>query len=172
VGEIRDEETASIALRAAQTGHLVLATIHCETSASAIVRLLDLGVSPILMSTGLSVIISQRLVRRLCDKCKVPAKLGSAQVEMLRRKKLDHRKICEAKGCPDCRQYGYLGRVGVCDIMVFDDRMKTQIAKNDLLMTELKDQGDEQAKAKLRKRAFRLVLGGVTSSKEIKRVFG
>ena len=71
VGEIRDEETASIALRAAQTGHLVLATIHSNSNASTLVRLLDLGVSPIIMSSGLNLVISQRLLRCLCKECKV-----------------------------------------------------------------------------------------------------
>ena len=73
VGEIRDEETAEIALRAAQTGHLVLATIHCDSNATALVRLLDLGVSPLLMSSGLTLLLSQRLMRKLCSDCKKPA---------------------------------------------------------------------------------------------------
>ncbi|MCK4753545.1 MAG: type II/IV secretion system protein, partial [Planctomycetes bacterium] len=80
VGEIRDEETAGIALQAAQTGHLVLATIHSNSAASALIRLLDLGITPLLMSSGLELIVAQRLVRRLCEYCKIPAELTQNQI--------------------------------------------------------------------------------------------
>ena len=75
VGEIRDDETAQIALRASQTGHLVLATIHCDSNRASLVRLTDLGVSPLLLSSGLSLLVSQRLLRLLCERCKTPAQL-------------------------------------------------------------------------------------------------
>ena len=90
VGEIRDEETASIALRAAQTGHLVLATLHCESNAAAIVRLMDLGVSTSMLSMGLSLLISQRLLRRLCPLCKKPADQSSPILAKLRRDEPRH----------------------------------------------------------------------------------
>ena len=90
VGEIRDEETAEIALRAAQTGHLVLATLHCESNATAIIRLLDLGISPLLLSAGLNLLVSQRLLRCLCERCKRPAQLSDSQIDGFRKKGIDH----------------------------------------------------------------------------------
>ena len=80
VGEIRDEDTAATALRAAQTGHLVLATVHCDTNAAALVRLMDLDVSPLLLASGLNLMCSQRLLRKLCENCKVPAKMSQNQM--------------------------------------------------------------------------------------------
>jgi len=99
VGEIRDEETASIALRSAQTGHLVLATLHCDSNASAIVRLLDLGVSPLMIAEGISSIVSQRLLRLLCKHCKVPAQLSKNKIIELHKQKINHTSICQTQGC-------------------------------------------------------------------------
>ncbi len=104
VGEIRDEETAEIALRAAQTGHLVLATIHCESNATALIRLLDLGVSPMLMSSGLSLLVSQRLMRKLCNACKKPAQLSPAMIQDFRQKGINTKNIFEAGGCEHVRR--------------------------------------------------------------------
>ncbi|MFC1677555.1 GspE/PulE family protein [Planctomycetota bacterium] len=172
VGEIRDEETASIALRASQTGHLVMATIHCNDNASAMVRLLDLDVTPIMMSSGLSLIIAQRLLRKLCDNCKLPARLSEKQIENFRRKKINYKNICRPVGCGQCENTGFLGRVAVCDILTIDDDLKAKIADGNLSVSELKINGNKDGAAKLRKEGMKLVLTGVTSFDEVKRVIG
>ena len=172
VGEIRDEETAAIALRAAQTGHLVVATIHCYSNASALVRLLDLGVAPVLMSSGLSLLISQRLLRQLCSNCKKPAQLTQSQIEDFRRRRIDHKNIFRANGCNKCRGTGYRGRMAIFDIMNIDDELKARIADSDLSIANLRKDGDKVGISNLRKQGLKLILSGITSLKELKRVVG
>lgn len=172
VGEIRDSETASIALQAAQTGHLVLATVHSNSNASSLIRLLDLGVSPLLLTSGLSVMISQRLVRCLCDDCKRPASLNDTQIVELKKKKINYKNIYEAAGCTICGGTGYKGRTAVCDIMELDDEMKANIANNEVLVSELRKDGDKKDISKLYKQGMRKVLSGITSFRELKRVVG
>ena len=130
VGEIRDEETAEIALRAAQTGHLVLATIHCQSNAAALIRLLDLGVSPLLLSSGLSLLISQRLVRRLCEHCKRPAKLTEGLIQEFQIKHIEYTNMFDAVGCRRCSGTGYFGRMAVLDLLPVTDELQADIADN------------------------------------------
>lgn len=172
VGEIRDEETAAIALRASQTGHLVLATIHSDTNASALIRLLDLGVSPLLLSSGLSLIATQRLLRRLCSKCKIPAELSQSQIHNFAKKGINYRNIFQADGCKKCRQTGYYGRIAVFDFLVLDDKLKAQIANNKLPVDQLRKEGDKRGKSNLWKQGLKTAVSGITSFEEIKRVIG
>jgi general secretion pathway protein E len=172
VGEIRDEETAAIALRAAQTGHLVLATIHSDSNASALVRLLDLKVTPLLLSSGLDILVSQRLVRRLCSHCKVPAELTPSQLHDFRKKGINYRNIFKAKGCERCRETGYYGRIAIFDILNLDNELKSDIANNKLSITQLKTEGDKKGRSNLRKQGLKAVVSGITSLDELKRVIG
>lgn len=172
VGEIRDEETASIALRASQTGHLVLATIHSDSNASALIRLLDLGVSALLISSGINLAISQRLLRLLCDECKVPASLTKTQIADFVKMKVDYRNIFQAKGCEHCRGTGYYGRTGIFDILVFDEKLKNDIANNTISITNLKQQGEHKGRSNLQKHGLQKVVMGLTSLEELKRVLG
>jgi len=172
VGEIRDEETAEIALRASQTGHLVLATIHSYSNESAMVRLLDLGVTEVLLSSGLDLVISQRLLRRLCSDCKKPAQLTKNQIADFRRKKIDYKHLFRAEGCELCHGTGYRGRTAIFDILVVDNELKASIVSSDSWITELRKAGDEQGKSNLRKQGLKMVLSGVTSLEELKRVIG
>ncbi len=172
VGEIRDEETAEIALRAAQTGHLVLATIHCDSNATAIVRLLDLGVSPLLLSSGLSLLASQRLLRLLCEHCKRPARLPQALIQDFQTKGINYSNMCEAVGCKYCAGTGYRGRIAILDPLVITDQLRVDIAKNQALITELKTEGARKDKSNLRREALRKVISGITSLQELKRVIG
>ena len=172
VGEIRDEETAEIALRAAQTGHLVTATIHCESNATAIIRLLDLGVSPLLLSAGLNLLVSQRLVRRLCDQCKAPAHLSDSQIGGLRKNGIDHKQVFEAVGCKDCEDTGYSGRTAILDLMVVDTALRNEIAKSGSLVERMRTRESQKGLAELRKAGLKKVVAGVTSLSEIKRVVG
>ena len=172
VGEIRDEETAEIALRAAQTGHLVTATIHCESNATAIIRLLDLGVSPLLLSAGLNLLVSQRLVRHLCERCKAPAKLSDSQIAGLQKKGIESKEVYEAVGCKHCDGTGYWGRTAILDLMVVDDALRNEIARNQSLIGRLRAQESQKGLAELRKAGLKKVVAGVTSLDEIKRVVG
>jgi type II secretory ATPase GspE/PulE/Tfp pilus assembly ATPase PilB-like protein len=172
VGEIRDEETASIALRASQTGHLVLATIHSYSNASALCRLIDLSVSPMLISSGLNLLVSQRLVRKLCEYCRQPAKLRPEQIESFRNKNIDCSNIYTAGGCDLCNSTGYKGRTAISDIIVIDTKLKESIANNKLPIEEMKTEGNKRGISNLRKEGLRKVLSGITSLEELQRVIG
>ncbi len=172
VGEIRDEETALIALQAAQTGHLVLATVHSNSTASSLIRLIDLGVTTLMLATGLNLIVSQRLVRRLCKYCKAPAKLSRSQIKDFERRKINYANIYEAVGCENCFQTGYLGRVGIYDILTLDDDLKDKITNNTLPVTQLRKDGDVRGKSNLQKQGLLKVVTGVTSLEELARVVG
>jgi type II secretory ATPase GspE/PulE/Tfp pilus assembly ATPase PilB-like protein len=172
VGEIRDEETAQIALRAAQTGHLVLATIHSICNASTVVRLMDLGVTPAMMSTGLSILISQRLVRNLCEDCKIPAQLSPRQVNDFRKLQVDCSNMYQPGGCEECYYTGYKGRSGIYDLLVIDDKVKNNILNNDVALSQLRREGEKKGKGNLRKQGLRKVVLGETSIQELARVLG
>ena len=172
VGEIRDNETATIALSAAQTGHLVLATVHCQSNAAAIVRLMDLGVSPVMMASGLNVIICQRLLRQLCGSCKVPAELSPGQINDFRRKNINYQNICQARGCSECGETGYRDRIAVCDVLVLNETVKAAIANSNTFLPELRSQGNKKGQSNLYKQALKQVVSGITSLEELKRVIG
>jgi len=172
VGEIRDEETAEIALRAAQTGHLVLATIHCDSNATALIRLLDLGVSPILMSTGLNLLVTQRLMRRLCPWCKKSANLGAVVSQKLQRQGIDPDIVCEPAGCAQCGETGYYGRTAICDLLVITQELRADIAHNPEIVTKLRSDGEKSGRSNLRREAIARVILGITSLEELKRVVG
>lgn len=172
VGEIRDEETAEIALRASQTGHLVLATIHCDSNATALVRLLDLGISPLLLSSGLSLLHSQRLLRRLCTYCKQPAQLSQHLINKFQSKGIEYTNIFEATGCRRCEDTGYSGRTAVCDLLVITDRLKADIANSKISIAELRTEEHKKDKSHMRKEGLKKVAAGITSLEELKRVVG
>lgn len=125
IGEIRDEETAQIGVRASLTGHLVLATLHAVDSINAVSRLKDLGVSPVLISSTLNCILSQRLVRKLCD-CREAREVLSEEREKYGIK-VD--RVYEPKGCEKCEGTGYRGRIAVIEVLVFDEEVKELVAK-------------------------------------------
>jgi type II secretory ATPase GspE/PulE/Tfp pilus assembly ATPase PilB-like protein len=170
VGEIRDAETASVALSASQTGHLVLATLHSSSNAGTIVRLMDLGVKPLLISSAVDLIISQRLVRKLCPRCNAVAELTETQVARFQQSKIDMSKILQAKGCEYCNNTGYKGRIGIFDMMIIDDAVRAQILSESFSVSNFKNIGDENYKTNLRKQALKLAISGVTSLAEVKRV--
>jgi general secretion pathway protein E len=172
VGEIRDEETAEIALRAAQTGHLVLATVHCDSNAGALIRLLDLGISPILLSSGLNLLVSQRLLRVLCDRCKKPAKLTAGLIEEFEKKHVNHAGMFEPVGCKHCGGTGYYGRTAIGDILIVTDEIRADIANNEALITQLRTDGKRKDRTNLRRQGLKKVALGITSLEELKRVVG
>ncbi|MBN1764752.1 MAG: type II/IV secretion system protein [Sedimentisphaerales bacterium] len=170
VGEIRDEETATIALQASQTGHLVFATLHSNSNRSALVRLIDLGIKPMLLASGLDVIISQRLIRRLCPVCKRSANLSDTQITRLQSKGLDPSAVMEPRGCKECGWTGYRGRTGIFDVTVLDDTIKSQLLSSNLSLSEFRTDGKGLGRNNMEKQGIRLALAGITSLKEVKRV--
>ena len=172
VGEIRDEETAEIALRAAQTGHLVLATIHSDSNATALIRLLDLGVSPMLLSSGLNLLLSQRLVRKLCKHCKKPVELSAIAAQGYRQNGIDPENLFQPGRCEQCGGTGYYGRMAVCDLLVITDHLRAEIANNESIAAKLRSQADKKGRTTMTSEAMRLVNAGITSLEELKRVVG
>jgi type IV pilus assembly protein PilB len=130
VGEIRDEDTASMALRAAMTGHQVFSTLHTNSAIGAIPRLLDIGVKPDILSGNLIGIIAQRLARKLCLKCRESFSMGSLERSLLGLKATDRQQsIYRSKGCPDCDNMGYKGRLALIEILTFDRDMDEVLAR-------------------------------------------
>jgi len=170
VGEIRDEETAMIALQASQTGHLVIATLHSNSNVSSLVRLLDLGIKPLLLSSALSVVISQRLVRRLCQHCKTRQQLTPQQIEHFRKRGLNPDNIFRPKGCRHCGGTGYRGRAAIFDILVMDEVVRNSIFSGKLSVGDLKKWGDEKGRSTLQKEGMKKVFAGLTTVAEVKRV--
>ena len=125
VGEIRDSETAQIAVQASLTGHLVLSTLHTNSAVGAIIRLQDMGIEPFLLSSTLLGVISQRLVRSLCPKCKTPISLGEEELVNYGINTTD--TVYQAKGCSDCLQTGYKGRSGIYEMIEIDDALAGMI---------------------------------------------
>ena len=165
VGEIRDGETATIAMRAAITGHLVLSTIHTSSAAAAIDRLLDIGVEPYLIAGAVRGIISQRLVRRICPHCR--ERYSATREEKLLLGLDENREFTfyRGKGCPDCFHTGYRGRIGVFETLIFDRRIRTAITSGQDRQ-KIQDLLSSADFVSLPDNCRRLVLEGVTSVEE------
>ncbi|MEI6070296.1 MAG: ATPase, T2SS/T4P/T4SS family [Verrucomicrobiae bacterium] len=168
IGEIRDLETASIATNASLTGHLVLSTLHTNDAPSAIARLVDIGVKPFLVSTSVRAIVAQRLVRRLCPKCKVPAELTEYEMHMLHLDagQLTDSHIMRPVGCDLCRGKGYKGRMGIFEIFIVDDEVRNMI-NNNASTIALRQRAKELGMRTLREDGLRKVLAGMTTAEEV-----
>ncbi|UCH21754.1 MAG: type II secretion system ATPase GspE [Deltaproteobacteria bacterium] len=171
VGEIRDKETAEIAVQSALTGHLVFSTLHTNDSASAITRLVDIGVEPFLISSSVIAVAAQRLVRVLCNQCKQPYIPDRLALETLGIKAEPSKigKIYKAKGCESCFQTGYKGRIGIFEIMVLDDSIKSLILKT-FDSNRIKKEALNQKMVTLRRDGIHKVLDGKTTIEEVLRV--
>ena len=170
IGEIRDQETAEIALQAAQTGHQVFATLHSSSNAAALVRLIDLGIKPLLLVSALDMVISQRLIKKLCPKCKTDASLTDSQIESLSGKNISPGKIKAPAGCPECGNTGYYGRTGVFDIMLLDDEIRDQLLEGKISVSKFKQFGDDSCRTNMQKNAMALAINGGTDLREVKRL--
>jgi len=124
LGEIRDEETAQMAVRAAITGHLVLSTLHTNDAATAIPRLLDLKVDRFLLSSALSAVLAQRLVRKNCRHCIEVYELNQVEKDLFRQYGIEKSEGMRGKGCPKCHGNGFIGRVSICEVLEIDNRIK------------------------------------------------
>lgn len=171
IGEIRDEETARIAMQSALTGHLVLSTLHTNDAITAIPRMLDLGISPSVLADALAGIISQRLLRRLCDKCKEPVTQPLNQEESLFKKASRIKPRARAIGCIDCGYTGYSGRIPVTDIIEITPPIIQAIIAGATNLESLREACGSQFKPISTSAAKRIISGDTTAS-EAARVIG
>ncbi len=167
IGEIRDFETVDIAIKSALTGHLVLSTLHTTTTCGSVVRLVNMGVEPFLISSSLIAIVAQRLISELCPKCKEVYKPNKALVDRLRIGA--DKSFYKAKGCSQCLNSGYSGRIGICEILTMTPSIKDMILKK-ARENEIKAAARKQGMRTLREDGILKVIHGVTSLEEILRV--
>lgn len=168
LGEIRDKETAQIAINASLTGHLVLSTLHTNDAPGAVARLVDIGVPPFLVSSAVRAVMAQRLVRRLCGNCKQPTELSEYEARSLN---LDPVQLSKATpmrpvGCEKCRGKGFRGRLGIFEIMVADDELRQMINHNATTL-QLRHRTRELGMRTLREDGIRKVLAGMTTAEEV-----
>ena len=168
IGEIRDLETASIAINASLTGHLVLSTLHTNDAPGAIARLTDIGIKPFLVSSSVRAVLAQRLVRRLCSQCKEPGELTVYEARGLR---IDAKQIAEGavrkpSGCESCRGKGFKGRLGIFELFTIDDEVRHMII-NDATTLQLRGRARELGMRTLREDGVRKVLAGLTTAEEV-----
>jgi general secretion pathway protein E len=168
IGEIRDLETAEIAVQASLTGHLVISTLHTNTASGAITRMEDMGIEPFLLSSSLLAVISQRLVRTLCGTCKIDYTPDDTEKEMLGLSKDDTRTIYHPKGCDKCNFTGYRGRIGIHELLAVDEAVREHIHNG---------QGEQAIEKYVRQHAPGIrddgigkVLAGITTLEEVLRV--
>lgn len=169
VGEIRDNETAEIAIRAAITGHLVLSTIHTNDAPSAVIRLVDMGIEPYLVSTSISGVISQRLVRKICPYCSKRYEASDYEKSILGVNKEDSLFLKKGEGCLHCGNTGYIGRRGVFEIMEINRDVREQILKN-RNTDELRDLCIRNGMKTLKTECVDLVKRGITTIDEMVKI--
>jgi type IV pilus assembly protein PilB len=168
IGEIRDVETANIAINASLTGHLVFSTLHTNDAPSAIARLADIGVKPFLIASALRSVLAQRLVRKLCPICKTPSELTDKEIRAL---SLDVSRVTDATifgpaGCDKCRGNGFKGRMGIFELFLIDDEVR-QMINTGLTTTQLRRRARELGMRTLREDGIRKVLSGLTCGSEV-----
>ena len=169
IGEIRDTETAGIAVQASITGHLVVSTLHTNSAAGSVTRLIDMGIEPYLIADSVVGIIAQRLVRRLCPECKKPHEATEEEKEQLAVPADQPLTIYEPCGCPKCDQTGYKGRIGVYEILEMSQKLKSIIVKGGGA-EDIKEQALKEGMHTLHMSASKYVVEGITSYHEMMRV--
>lgn len=171
IGEIRDGETADIAIQASLTGHLVLSTLHTNDAPSAITRLVDMGVQPYLLSSSVCGVLAQRLVRRICPDCKTTYVPLDRELQDLglKREMLKNGKICKGTGCGSCFNTGYKGRQGIYELMSVNNEIKKQIVRSPDAV-ELRRIALETGMISILTHGAELVLAGLTTVSEVLRV--
>ena len=169
IGEIRDSETAEIAVRAAITGHLVLSTIHTNDAASAVIRLTDMGIEPYLVSTSIAGVVSQRLVRKICPYCKKDYKATDYEKKLLGEDYSKHITLYRGKGCALCGSSGYIGRQGVYEIMEITREHREYIVRNKTT-DEIRDLSLKTGMETIKMSCKKLVLKGITTLDELVKI--
>ena len=168
VGEIRDIETAEIAMKAAMTGHLVFSTLHTNDSPATVSRMVDIGVPAYILASSLTMVLSQRLARRLCPKCKIPAQYDRQTLlsSGFRENELEDLKLFKAKGCPDCNGLGYRGRVGFFELMEVTEEVARAI-QAEVSEEQLRKVAIQEGMFTLREAGLQKAKEGVTSLEEV-----
>jgi len=169
IGEIRDNETARIAVQAALTGHLVLSTLHTNDAACSITRLVDIGIEPYLIAASLNGVLAQRLVRKICPKCREIYQLSEHVAKYVERAGVDPGKIYHGAGCDDCRGSGYLGRVGIYELLIIDEQFRDMINK-DSSVNNMRRSFHESDRRSLFDDGILKVKQGLTTMEEVLRV--
>ena len=171
VGEIRDQETADIAIRAALTGHLVFSTLHTNDAAGAVNRLVDMGIEPFLVASSVEALTAQRLIRRLCPHCKRPWKVDKPFLQNIGFpiETLKDGTICEPVGCEACHGTGYSGRTGIYEILTVTDEIRQMVVERKT-SGEIKEYAVAHGMHTLRMDGWRKVLAGITTLEEVLRV--
>jgi general secretion pathway protein E len=171
VGEVRDEETARVAMQAAMTGHLVFSTVHAKDTIAAVFRLLDLKVEPYLVANSLDLVLAQRLVRVLCEHCKSPIKVAPGQATRLGRFLENKTEIFASTGCPKCIRTGFRGRRAIYELLEFNDELRDVVLREPTIaaMKRVIEQGLFTTLAQF---GWRLVASGHTTLDEVDRVAG
>ena len=169
VGEIRDGETADIAIKAALTGELVLSTLHTNDAASAVTRLVDMGVEPFLIASSVILIAAQRLCRRVCPNCKEPVDVPRATLDKIGLKVGRGSKFYRGKGCAKCNQTGYYGRMGTLEVLTMDDALREMIIKG-ATSAQIKDYARTCGMKTLRENGLEKFIRGETTLEEILRM--
>src|SRR5206468_564708 len=168
IGEIRDMETATIAINASLTGHLVFSTLHTNDAPSAVTRLIDIGVKPFLVASSTRALLAQRLVRKVCKRCAEPYMPSEAELRALSidPKELTEAKFRRGKGCGECSKTGYRGRFGIFEMFVIDDEARKLIYEK-VPSSVLRTRAREMGIRTLREDGARKVLAGMTTPEEV-----
>ncbi|HQY88390.1 MAG TPA: ATPase, T2SS/T4P/T4SS family [Tepidisphaeraceae bacterium] len=169
LGEIRDAETARIAVQAALTGHLVLSTLHTNDAPSSVTRLINIGVEPYLISAALNAVLAQRLVRKVCQHCRQLVKPSVEMAEFLQLQGFRENEIWKGVGCDKCRKTGFSGRLGIYEMMVIDDQLRDMITRNPDV-NQLRKVCRERGLVSLREDGFDKARAGLTTIDEVLRV--
>lgn len=172
VGEIRDSETAEIAIHSALTGHLVFSTLHTNDSAGAVARLLEMGIEPFLIASSFEGVLAQRLVRKICSECKETYEPPVALRDWLVEEEFmdpEQKVLYRGRGCDECRNTGYSGRSGIFEILPMDDVIRELVLRR-ASAQQLKEVGRERGVRTLREDAWRKVVMGITTTDEVERV--
>lgn len=172
VGEIRDLDTAQIAIRASLTGHLVLSTLHTNDAASAVTRLIDMGIEPFLIASSVIGVLAQRLVRVICSNCKEEVAIDKCTPSDILKSGVSGSKlerVYHGKGCLFCKHTGYKGRIGIFELMPMDDNLRALVTENRPLV-EIKNAAKQNGMKTLRQDGYNKVAEGITTLEEVARV--
>jgi len=169
IGEIRDNETARIAVQAALTGHLVLSTLHTNDAASSITRLVNIGIDPYLIAASLNAVLAQRLVRKICPKCKERYEIPEHMLKYVQHAGINPDELYHGAGCETCRNSGYLGRIGIYEFLVIDDTFRDVINK-DPSVSNMRKAFHESGRSSLFDDGMLKVKRGLTTVEEVLRV--
>jgi type IV pilus assembly protein PilB len=170
VGEVRDFETAEVAIKAALTGHLVLSTLHTNDAPSSINRLMNMGIEPFLVASSVHLIVAQRLVRRICNNCKEPLEIPPQALENIGfgKDEIKTLKLFKGKGCERCTGTGYRGRLGLFEVMPIDEELR-ELVLSGASAAELRDKAQENGMISLRLSGLQKIRDGSTTIEEVMR---